>query len=161
MLSDKRVEIREKCIEVLKSHEYTVDTSHDRKGNVRIYREQNGDKFALVDVDIVGLKKGSVRVIVKIEEDNTPKTILGNVATVDIANACSVHASGSDRKMVPLNGVVLFIVTPVSSEYAKTRPLVQMLKDRYNFMEGCMRDFIVTDEDAFENELADLELYVM
>ncbi len=37
---------------------------------------------------------------------------------------------------------------------------MMMLRDSYNFMEGNLRDFIVTDEDAFENELADLELYV-
>lgn len=161
-MSDKRGEIREKSIEILKSHGYTVDASYEGTGHVRIYREeQNGDKFALAEVDIVGLKKGTIQVVVAIEEDDTPKTILGDVAVVDMANACLTRALGSDKSMVPLNGVVLFIVTPVRKEAAKERALIAMLRDSYNFMEGNLRDFIVTDVDAFENELRELELYTV
>jgi hypothetical protein len=38
---------------------------------------------------------------------------------------------------------------------------MMLLRDSYNFMEGNLRDFIVTTGDEFENELADLELYVV
>lgn len=160
-MSDKRGEILAKCIEILKSHEYTVDTSNDGTENVRLYREHNEEKFALAEVDIVGLKKGVVQLIVAIEESNTPKAILGEVAVVDMANACLVREAGSDRKLQPLNKVVLFIVTPASNGSVKERALMMMLRDSYNFMEGNLRDFIVTTEDEFENELADLELYVV
>jgi len=159
-MSDKRGEIRAKCVEILKGHGYTVDTSNEGAGNIRIYREHNAEKIALADVDIVGIKKGIIQVIVEIEENDTPKAILGDVAVVDMANACLAKMSGADRKMVPLDGAVLFVVTPASKEAAKERALMMMLRDSYNFMEGNLRDFIVTDEDAFENELADLELYV-
>ncbi len=57
--------------------------------------------------------------------------------------------------------MVLFIVTPASNGSVKERALMMLLRDSYNFMEGNLRDFIVTTEDEFENELADLELYVV
>jgi hypothetical protein len=155
--NNKYSEIKEKCIKILRSLGYTVDTSHEEKGNVRIYREYNGEKIALADVDIVGIKKGAIQLIVEIEEDDTPKTVLGDVAVVDMANVCLARMPGSDRKMVPLTGVVLFIVTPASKE----RATIEMLRDSYDFMSGCLRDFIVTTEDEFEDELNEMELYMV
>jgi len=155
--NNKYSEIKEKCIKNLRSLGYTVDTSHEEKGNVRIYREHSGEKFALADVDIVGIKKGAIQMIVEIEEDDTPKTVLGDVAVVDMANVCLARMAGSDRKMVPLTGVVLFIVTPASKE----RATIEMLRDSYDFMSGSLRDFIVTNEDEFEDELNEMELYMV
>lgn len=159
--NNKHREIREKCIKVIGSQGYTVDTSHEDKGNVRIYREYNGEKIALAGVDIVGIKKGAIQMIVEIEEDDTAKTVLGDVAVADMATICLARTAGSDRKMVPLNGVVLFIVTPASKERAKKRAAIMMLRDSYNFMNGSLRDFIVTDEDEFEDEINEMVLYVV
>ncbi|MBL7117327.1 MAG: hypothetical protein ISS94_00880 [Candidatus Syntrophoarchaeum sp.] len=163
--NSKHREIREKCIKVLRSQGYTVDTSHEDKGDVRIYREYNGEKIALAGVDIVGIKKGAIQMIVEIEEDDTAKTVLGNVAVADMATICLARTADSDRKMVPLNGVVLFIVTPASKERAeeraKKRAAIMMLRDSYNFMNGSLRDFIVTDEDEFEDEINEMALYVV
>ncbi len=150
-------EIKEKCIKILKNLGYTVNALHEGKENARIYREHGGEKFALADVDLVGIKKGSIQIIVAIEKDDAPKTVLGDVAVVDMANLCLARMPGSDRKMFPLNGVVLFIVTPASKE----RATIEMLRDSYDFMSGSLRDFIVTTEDEFEDELNEMELYVV
>ncbi|MCK4475919.1 MAG: hypothetical protein KAU16_04255 [Methanophagales archaeon] len=155
--NNKHSELKEKCIKILRSLGYTVDTSHEEKGIVQIYREYNGEKIALADVDIVGIKKGAIQMIVEIEEDDTPKTVLGDVAVVDMANLCLARMAGSDRKMVPLTGVVLFIVTPASKE----RATIKMLRDSYDFMSGSLRDFIVTNEDEIEDELNEMELYMV
>ncbi len=108
-------------------------------------------------LNIVGIKKGAIQLIVEIEEDDTPKTVLGDVAVVDMANLCLARMVGLDRKMVPLTGVVLFIVTPASKE----RATIEMLRDSYDFMSGSLRDFIVTNEDEFEDELNEMELYMV
>ncbi|MCW3129910.1 MAG: hypothetical protein N2V75_07430 [Methanophagales archaeon] len=153
--NNKHSEIKEKCIKILRNLGYTVNTSHEEK--VRIYREYGGEKIPLADVDIVGIKKGAIQIIVEIEEDDTPKTVLGNVAVVDMANLCLARMPGSERKMYPLTGVVLFIVTPASKERSRTG----MLRDSYDFMSGSLRDFIVTTEDEFEDELNEMELFMM
>ncbi len=158
MPENRYSEIKGKCIKILRNLGYTVNSSHEEKGGgVRIYREHGGEKFALADVDIVGIKKGTIQIIVEIEEDDTPKTVLGDVAVVDMANICLARMPGSDRKMFPLNGVVLFIVTSASKE----RATIEMLRDSYDFMSGSLRDFIVTTGDEFEDELNEMELYMV
>ena len=155
--NNKHSEIMEKCTKIIRSLGYTVDSSHDEKGKVRMYREYHGEKIALADVDIVGIKKGNIQMIVEIEGGDTVKTVLGDVAVMDMANLCLARTTGTERKMVPLNGVVLFIVTPATKE----RATMEMLRDSYNFMSGSLRDFIITTEDEFEDALKEIEVYRM
>ncbi len=155
---------RESCRDILLRHGYTVNTDghHDPDGTgVRVFREYNREKFALGMVDLVGMKGGKIEIVAEIEEDTTLRSILGDVAVVDMANWCLIH-TGSNSKMVPLEGAILFVITPaLKDERAKrqAKTLAMMLRDTYNLTN--LSDFIVTDELEFEEELKEMELYMV
>ncbi len=152
-MGEWRNAMRDRCKEVLLSHGYTVDDD-----DVKLFREYNREKFALGRADLVGLKGSRIWIVVMIEEDNTPKSILGAVSVVDMANRCLIH-TGQDGKMVPLERAVLFVVTRTTAEeQAKQGAMVMMLRDIYTLTNLC--DFIVTNEEDFEEELAEMELYM-
>ena len=154
--------MKDRCKEILINHGYTVNTT----STVRIFREysmknRNREKFALGMVDLVGMKGGKIKIVVEIEEDATPKSILGDVSVVELSNVCLIRA-GSDSKMLPLEGAILFIVTRlVEEERAKRRlqSMAMMMRDAYNLTN--LSDFIITNEAEFEEELNEVELYMV
>ena len=155
--------MKDRCKEILINHGYTVNTTSTE--GVRIFREysinRNREKFALGMVDLVGVKGGKIKIVVEIEEDATPKSILGDVSVVELSNVCLIRA-GSDSKMVPLEGAILFIVTQlVEEERAKRRlqSMAMMMRDAYNLTN--LSDFIITNEAEFEEELNEVELYMV
>ncbi len=155
--------MKDRCKEILINHGYTVNTTSTE--GVRIFREysmnRNREKFALGTVDLVGMKGGKVEIVVEIEEDATPKSILGDVSVVELSNVCLIR-TGSDSKMVPLEGAILFIITQLVEEERAKRQLqsmAMMLRDAYNLTN--LSDFIITNEAEFEEELKEVELYMV
>ena len=155
--------MKDRCKEILINHGYTVNTTSTE--GVRIFREysmnRNREKFALGTVDLVGMKGGKVEIVVEIEEDATPKSILGDVSVVEMSNLCLIR-TGSDSKMVPLEGAILFIITQLVEEERAKRQLqsmAMMLRDAYNLTN--LSDFIITNEAEFEEELKEVELYMV
>ena len=155
--------MKDRCKEILINHGYTVNTTSTE--GVRIFREysmnRNREKFALGMVDLVGMKGGKIKIVVEIEEDATPKSILGDVSVVELSNVCLIRA-GSDSKMVPLEGAILFVITRlVEEERAKRRlqSMAMMMRDAYNLTN--LSDFIITNETEFEEELNEVELYMV
>ena len=157
--------MKDRCKEILINHGYTVNTTSTE--GVRIFREysmnrnRNREKFALGTVDLVGMKGGKVEIVIEIEEDATPKSILGDVSVVELSNVCLIR-TGSDSKMVPLEGAILFIITQlVEEERAKrqSQSMAMMLRDTYSLSN--LSDFIITNEAEFEEELKEVELYMV
>ena len=159
--------MKDRCKEILINHGYTVNTTSTE--GVRIFREysmnrnrnRNREKFALGTVDLVGMKGGKVEIVVEIEEDATPKSILVDVSVVELSNVCLIR-TGSDSKMVPLEGAILFIITQLVEEERAKRQLqsmAMMLRDAYNLTN--LSDFIITNEAEFEEELKEVELYMV
>ena len=149
--------MKDRCKEILMSHGYSVNSTD----GVRMFREYNREKFALGMVDLVGMKGGKIEIVVEIEEDDTPKSILGDVSVVEMSNLCLIR-TGSDSKMVPLEGAILFIITQlVEEERAKrqSQSMAMMLRDTYSLSN--LSDFIITNEAEFEEELNEVELYMV
>ncbi len=152
-MSEWRDAMRDRCKEVLLSHGYTVVD-----GDVRLYREYNGDKFALGRADLVVVKGSRIWMVVMIEGDASPKNILGAISVVDMADRCLIR-TGQEGKMVPLERAVLFVLTHTTAEeYVKQEAMVMMLRDVYTLTNLC--DFIVTNEENFVEELHEMELYM-
>lgn len=95
-------------------------------------------------------KKEDQTLVVEVEdtESPSPKLIIGDVATTNLATECRFKG-----KPLLLNDVRLFIVTRGFKEKSKKEHQLSIIWEHLKLGDGCLKDFEICPIGRFEEEL--------
>jgi len=101
--------------------------------------------------DIVA-KKGNQILVVEVEatEDPSPKLVIADIMTTNLATECVFR-----KKPIRLSNVWLFIVAREFKDKSIKRRQLLRIKNHLKLGKGCLRDFDVCPIGGFKEKLAD------
>lgn len=132
---DWHKQIREKLIAKYKSKGFQIESSHENQKLPLFYDEVRRENW-LSDADIIVIKDGKITEIIEVQENITPKAIIGIIATTNLANLCKINGTNHELKEV-----VLRIIIKEQKEKSMKNEQFKLIKDILQLQEGCLRDF--------------------
>lgn len=104
--------------------------------------------------DSVELKRSNIiaftdkkTIIIEIEEDSTPKNLIGTIGSINISNCYKIK----EGDLKPLNDISLFIIIPEMSK--STEEQIKTIEKYFKIGEGSLKDFKIVTIEEFENLL--------
>ncbi len=101
------------------------------------------------EADILAIKRGQILLIeVEDTEDPSPKLLIGDVATTNLASECRFKG-----EPLRLSNVGLFIVTREFKKNSRKEPQLSLIMKHLKLGDGCLTDFYVCPIRKFEEKL--------
>lgn len=104
--------------------------------------------------DSVELKRSNIiaftdkkTIIIEIEEDSTPKNLIGTIGSINISNCYKIK----EGDLKPLNDISLFIIIPEQNETKKEQ--IKTIEKYFKIGDGSLKDFKIVTIEEFENLL--------
>jgi hypothetical protein len=140
MQGSKKQDKKTKVIEILEKNGWSSD--YPQVKQVKLYR----DDVELKRSNIIA-HKDKKTIIIEIEEDSTPKNLIGTIGGINISNRYKIK----EGDLKPLNDISLFIIIPEMSESKGEQ--IKTIKKYFKIGEGSLKDFKIVTIEEFEKLL--------